>query len=92
MVKLLNDAELAAMAGGYEEEWSDMKRWVVEHDPDLAGRDPATMTDGYLMTWFHNNVPELKAASQDGTIAFSIDGDLVDHRQMLAFLNDKYGK
>lgn len=92
------DNELEMVSGGTTEELNELKAWAVQHNPDWADRDPASISNFMLNIWMYRNIPEYDGFSQleDGTgpvtyYVKGMSGRVMTHEEMMAFLTDKYG-
>lgn len=92
------DNELEMVSGGTTEELNELKAWAVQHNPDWADRDPASISNFMLNIWMYRNIPEYDGFSQleDGTgpVTYYVKGmsdRVMTHEEMMAFLTDKYG-
>lgn len=92
----LTEEMLSQISGGSKEEWMDLRAWVIRHNPNWAGRDPETISDGAISLWLHRNIPEYDGyASRENEPADyfvnNADKRVMSHSEFMALLANRYG-
>ncbi len=92
----LTDEMMKQFSGGSEEEWLELKAWVIRHNPAWAGKTVDEIGDGPIVRYLYMEIPEYDgcASRDDGPADYLVNvagKTVMNHAEFMALLRERYG-